>query len=64
MTVRAHVSPLSGPAAAPPRRQLTAQQHTHADEEGHADDERGRERRKILQHAATVPGPLPLPAGQ
>ena len=56
--------PAGGTRPAAPRRQLTAQQGPDTDEEGHADDERGGNRGKILQHTVTLPGRRQCRSGQ
>ena len=48
--------PAGGPRTVAPGRQLAAQQGPDTDKEGHADDEWGGNRGKILQHAVTLPG--------
>jgi hypothetical protein len=47
--------PHSGTGAPALGRQLTAQQGPDPDKEGHADDEWGANRGKVLQHAVTLP---------
>ena len=56
--------PAGGTRPAAPGRQLTAQQGPNADKEGHADDEWGGNRGKILQHAVTLPGHRGCRSGQ